>query len=65
MAALSDPLLPCGLGEGSQRSQTPLHSTPVLSPARSHAQAAVRGIPFFQTKAVPAEGCCIYDSGGR
>lgn len=23
-----------------------------------------RGVPFFQTKAVPAEGCCIYCSGG-
>jgi len=43
-------------GEGSQ--------APKLSPARGRAWAGVGGIPFFQTKAVSAEGCCVYGSGG-
>lgn len=55
MATSSDPLLPCRLGEGSQYLCCP--------PACSCAWAGVKGIPFFQTKAVPAESCCIYSSG--
>lgn len=56
---------PSAAGQGEPDSPScSLHSTPVLSPACGRAQADVRRISFVQTKAVLAEGCCIYGSGG-